>query len=171
MPGSIRTQERTNHESIDVVEIVSGQTYGDFLEQHLFRPLGTKRTGLYGSSKKVDEAEVAVGYGSASFGEVNSPVYWGETSWLVLGSGGMVSTPGDLYKWVEGIRSGRVLSNAAQKKYWTDGVLAGVNDRGFLCMYTQGPGTLMILCSNSHESMRDRASALGRALARLVLEH
>jgi CubicO group peptidase (beta-lactamase class C family) len=152
-----------------VVEIVSGQSYAEFLQEHFFGPLGMKRTGLYPLAKSFPPNEVAIGYGSVAFGAINSPACWGETSWLVMGSGGMVSNPGDLYKWVEGIRNGRVLSPAAQRKYWTGGVLAGGNDRGFLCVYTEGPGSMMFMCSNAHEKMGDRASELGRSLARIVL--
>jgi hypothetical protein len=86
-----------------------------------------------------------------------------------MGSGGMISNPGDLYKWVQALRTGKFLSPESLDKYWSKGVLAGGNDRGFLCMYTEGPDTMMIFCSNSHKSMGDRASQLGRALARLVL--
>jgi len=152
-----------------VIEIVSRQTYAEFLQEHFFEPLGMERTGLYPLTKKFDEKDVAVGYGSYGYGKVNSPASWGETSWLVMGSGGMISNPGDLYQWVAGIRSGRTLSQASQKKYWTHGVLAGGNDRGFFCIYTQGPGTMMFMCSNSHEAMGDQASEVGKSLARLVM--
>ena len=152
-----------------VVEIVSEQSYGEFLKTHFFEPAGMGRTGLYPITRRFDENEVAVGYGSNSFGEINSPIYWGETSWLVMGSGGMVSNPRDLYKWVQAIRNGKILSPAAQEKYWSSGPLSGGNDRGFFCMYTEGPGTMMFICSNSHERMNDPASQLGRGLARLVM--
>jgi CubicO group peptidase (beta-lactamase class C family) len=152
-----------------VVEIVSKQSYSEFLQKYFFNPLGMKHTGLYTYARSLPEEEVAVGYGAHRVGKINSPAYWGKTSWLVMGSGGMASNPGDLYKWVQGIRSGQVLSEAAQKKYWVDGVLAGGNDRGFFCIYTQGPGTMMFLCSNSHQSANDTARALGSSLARLVM--
>lgn len=152
-----------------IVEIVSEMPYKEFLDKYFFKPAGMDRTGLYQDSIGFKEEDVAVGYSPHKVGTINSPQYWGPTSWLVMGSGGMVSNPGDLYKWIQALRSGKFLSAASLEKYWSNGVLAGGNDRGFLCMYTEGPGSLMILCSNSHVSMGDTAAKLGRALARLVM--
>lgn len=152
-----------------IVEIVSDKSYKEFLDEHFFGPAGMDRTGLYQDSVSFKEEDVAVGYSPNKVGKINAPQYWGPTSWLVMGSGGMVSNPGDLYKWILALRSGKLLSAGSLEKYWSNGVLAGGNDRGFLCMYTEGPETLMILCSNSHASMNDRASGLARALASLVL--
>jgi CubicO group peptidase (beta-lactamase class C family) len=152
-----------------IVEIVSQKFYIAFLKEHFFVSAGMDRTGLYEDAVRFPEDDVAVGYSPNKVGKINSPPYWGPTSWLVMGSGGMVSNPGDLHKWIQALRSGKLLSTESLKMYWSNGVLAGGNDRGFLCMYTEGPSTLMILCSNSHASMRDRASQLGRALARLVM--
>jgi CubicO group peptidase (beta-lactamase class C family) len=152
-----------------IVEIVSGKPYKKFLEEYLFGPAGMDRTGLYQDAACFKEKDVAVGYSPVKVGKINSPQYWGPTSWLVMGSGGMVSNPGDLYKWIQALRRGKLLSREALAKYWSRGILAGGNDRGFLCMYTEGPGSLMILCSNSHTSLHDRAARLGRSLARLVI--
>ena len=152
-----------------VVEIVSGKPYKKFLEEYFFEPAGMDRTGLYQDAARFKEEDVAVGYSGIKAGKINAPQYWGPTSWLVMGSGGMVSNPGDLYKWIQALRRGKLLSPEALAKYWSRGVLAGGNDRGFLCIYTEGPGSLMILCSNSHTSMHDRAAQLGSSLARLVM--
>ena len=153
-----------------VVEIASKQDYADYLRERFFEPAGMRRTGLYEESRAYADA-LAAGYGGNVPTPVNTPAHWGPTSWLVMGSGGMVSNPGDLYRWMQAIRSGGLLSEASQELYWTGSVLAGGNDRGFLCVYTEhpgGPGDLVILCSNSHASPNDYASALARALVRLV---
>lgn len=152
-----------------IVEIVSGRPYKKFLDENFFGPAGMDRTGLYQDAAAFDEDEVAVGYSPNPAGKINSPQHWGPTSWLVMGSGGMVSKPGDLYKWILSLRSGKLLSASSLEKYWSHGLLAGGNDRGFLCMYTEGPENLMILCCNSHAAMDDRAASLGRALAQLVM--
>ena len=81
----------------------------------------------------------------------------------------MVSNPGDLYKWVSAIRAGELLSAASQKKFWTGGSLAGGDDRGFLCVYTEGPGTMVFLCSNSQNGRADEAQKLSRRLVALVM--
>ena len=71
-----------------IVEIVSGQGYEEFLREHFFDPAHMARTGHYPRAKGFDASEVAVGLGGNVWGEVNAPTHWGETSWLVLGSGG-----------------------------------------------------------------------------------
>jgi len=152
-----------------IVEIVSNQTYEEFLQQYFFTPAGMEHTGAYEETSGFSADSLAVGYGMQSVGKVNTPRYWGKTSWLVKGSGGMVSNPGDLYKWIRAIRSGKTLSAKAAAKYWSGGALAGSNDRGFFCLYTEGPDNLMILCSNAHTAKDDRAEPLGKALARLVM--
>jgi len=152
-----------------VVEIVSGKPYDEFLREQFFTPAGMDRTGLHQDAARFKEEKVAVGYSPMKAGKINAPQYWGPTSWLVMGSGGMVSNPGDLYKWIQAIRSEKLLSADSLKRYWSQGALAGADDRGFLCVYTEGPGSLMILCSNAFTSMKDRSARLARALVQLVM--
>jgi len=153
-----------------IVEIVSKQSYSDFLQRHFFEPAGLTRTGLHEDGARFSDDDFAVGYGGRTFGKINIPKYWGKTSWLVMGSGGMQSTPHDLYNWLEAIRRGKTLSPEAAAKYWTDGVLAGGDMRGYFCLYTEGPENLMIMCTNAHSGRGDPASALGERLVELVRE-
>ena len=151
-----------------VVEIVSGHPYGDFLRVHFFGPAGMKRTGNHEDGERFEDRTFAVGYGDRSAGRINIPKYWGRTSWLVMGSGGMQSTPLDLNRWLDAIRAGRTLRPASASSYFTDAVLLGGDDRGFLCLYTQGVQDRMILCSNAHTGPGDRVSAVGRRLVEMV---
>lgn len=153
-----------------LVEIVSGETYGGYLKRNFFDPAGMTRTGLHEDMARFPDGDFAIGYDAQSFGDVNTPRHWGRTSWLVMGSGGMASTPGDLHRWLTAIRDGRTLSPRAAGKYWTGGVLAGGDDRGFFCLYNEGPDNLMILCSNAHTRRGDLASAAGRRLVGLVMK-
>ena len=151
-----------------IVEIASGTSYGDFLESRFFAPAGMERTGFYGSDLGLDEREFAVGYGGRSAGEVNSPPHWGPTSWLVMGSGGMVSTPGDMFRWVRAIESGEILAGDALEAYRTRGVLVGGSDRGFYFLYTVGFDDAVFVASNvlGRDGIAER---VGRALAGLVV--
>jgi CubicO group peptidase (beta-lactamase class C family) len=151
-----------------IVEIVSGKPYGAFLRTSLFEPAGMTDTGLHEDAERIPDDRFAVGYEGKSAGKVNTPKHWGRTSWLVMGSGGMYSTPLDLYRWMEGIRSGRTLAAPAAAKYWSGGVLAGGDQRGYFCIYTEGPADLAILCSNAHSMRNDRATLVGERVVRLV---
>jgi CubicO group peptidase (beta-lactamase class C family) len=152
-----------------VVEIASGKGYGDFLRESFFEPAGMTRTGLHEEAARFADDQFAVGYEGRPVGALNIPKNWGRTSWLVMGSGGMQSTPMDLYRWLQALRARVTLSAAEASKYWTGGMLAGGDQRGFFCLYTEGPDPLMILCSNAQGMRGGTASAVADRLARLVM--
>jgi hypothetical protein len=100
---------------------------------------------------------------------VNSPAHWGQTSWLVLGSGGLVSTPRDLWRWREFLASGELLNERARQKLGLGGVTLkeGGNDRGFINTIGASGQDLVIVCSNSHVAMGDFAARVALAAARV----
>lgn len=149
-PGSDRAHSHSAFGVLAaIVEVVSGDSYAGFLEKNMFSPAGMKSTWHYEDIQAGDD-DVAIGYGGKSIVTPNSPKKWGKTSWLVLGSGGMVSTTGDLYRWNQAIRSGKILSPNAAKKYWHvgGGAFVGGNMHGFYTSYTTGPDTMYFLCTN-----------------------
>lgn len=91
-----------------IVERASGTGYGDFLRDSFFAPAGMERTGFYGETLGLGQADFAEGHGNQR-GLPNIPPNWGPTSWLVMGSGGMVSTLGDLRRFYAYLLSGDVL--------------------------------------------------------------
>lgn len=152
-----------------IVEIVSGQTYGEFLQHTFFEPADMKHTSLYEDTRSLDPDVLAAGYGMLKPSDPNTPAHWGKTSWLVMGSGGMVSTPMDLYRWRQAMQQSDILSAESKKEYTGGGVAVGGNSRGFFCIYTSGKSSVY-LCSNSHEDPDDMISKLGMALVRLSLK-
>ena len=146
-----------------IVELVSGQEYEAFLRVQYFKPTGMTRTGLYPHALKFDPDEVAVGYGHIRIRPVNSPVHWGRTSWLVMGSGGMVSTAADLFRWNQALRSGALLSPESTKQFRGGGIAAGDNDRGFLTLFNTDLDTIVIVCANSHEEPGDHTTQVSLA--------
>jgi len=131
-----------------ILEIVSGESYQAFTEKHIFKPLGMVDTGFYG--EVYPKERMAVGYGMRSNGKINAPPYWGPTSWLVLGSGGQVSTVGDMYRFVSGMRAGKLLDDEMRRRLFStwQGVLAGGSIFGYEILYTTDPDNMMILISN-----------------------
>ncbi len=152
-----------------IVEIVSKQSYETYLRANFFEPAGMTRTGNHESGARFADDEFAVGYEGESVGKLNIPKYWGNTSWLVMGSGGMESTPMDLYRWNQAIRSNQTLSPEAAKKYWQNAILAGGDDRGFFTLYNEGPGDTFVMSSNAHKHQGDVVSLVGRRLAEMVM--
>ena len=114
---------------------------------------------------------MAVGYSDHSSGKINAPPYWGRTSWLVMGSGGQVSTTGDMYRWHRALADGKILTGEFLERYWSPrgALLAGGDMFGFEILYTQGPETMMILVSNAGgPGGIERIQELGRSLEQLV---
>ena len=153
-----------------LVEKVSGQSYGDYVQQALFKPAGMTSTFLHEGLRGTDDRRIATGYEGQSVGQNNSPKYWGRTSWLVMGSGGMASTAEDLAKFFTAVRDGTLLSAKEVKKYGGEGGLwVGGDDRGFLCMHGERGQNMFILMSNAHAEPGDLPSAVGQQLGKMVL--
>jgi len=132
-----------------IIEIVSGQSYPAFTREHLFGPTGMKDTGFFG--ERYDEDRMAVGYGLRKDGQINAPPFWGKTSWLVMGSGGQVSTAMDMWRWLEAMQSGKILSQESVKQYLYPGsyLLNGGDMYGFEIVYAGNQSSGVILMSNA----------------------
>jgi CubicO group peptidase (beta-lactamase class C family) len=154
-----------------LTEIVSGQSYMGFLQTNFFEPAGMTRTGLYGPDARFEEADQAIGFGYSKPATPNVPLNWGPTSWLVMGSGGMVSTPMDLYRWHRFIRgTAGPLTATTRASLSSAGMSLGTTDRGFMTMSAFDGDTIIIACTNRFESRANPAHQVVRGLGRLVAE-
>jgi hypothetical protein len=97
-----------------IVEKVSGQSYGDFLRENFFQPLGMTNTGVCHAN--LDLPHEALGYALETNGfepALNTnPSSFG-------GAGALYSTVEDLYRWNEGIFNGRVLDPVSLQPAFT----------------------------------------------------
>ncbi|MFK7806131.1 MAG: serine hydrolase domain-containing protein [Anaerolineae bacterium] len=99
-----------------IIEIVSGQSFPDYLHQNLFDPAGMVQTGFYNDAKWL-ELTVANGYNNGQdFGSAATRPgpYWG-----LIGFGGVLSTTGDLYLWSQALAENKILSAASREKLFT----------------------------------------------------
>lgn len=92
-----------------IIERVSGQPYGDFVEQHLFQPLGMTHSG-YGAPA----AGMALGYSS---GSAKDPVAIDISAFYA--AGGLYSTAEDLFRWNEALYNGQLLDETRLQKMLT----------------------------------------------------
>lgn len=88
-----------------VIEKASGQTYADFVAEHLFRPLGMADSGYDRHDLVLPRR--ASGYAPSPEGVVNADYV--DMS-IPQGAGGLYSTPHDLLKWEQGLFGGRLLN-------------------------------------------------------------
>jgi len=154
-----------------IIELSSKQSYQSFLKEYLFKPAGMNRTGFYRDSLWI-EGEVAIGYEGKTIGEKNSPYYWPHMTWALIGGGGMVSSVGELYKWIQALEAGKVLTEKTKEKmYDPQGnpmAYAGGNDFGFSAVVFEFPKekNYIIVATNAHDNVS--ATSLGRQISRIL---
>jgi CubicO group peptidase (beta-lactamase class C family) len=97
-----------------LLEKISGQTYGDFLQQNIFTPLGMADSGI--DSNAVILLQRAQGYQPSAHG-IRNAGYISMT--IPFSAGALYSTTGDLLKWEQGLFGGKVLQPASLTKMTT----------------------------------------------------
>jgi CubicO group peptidase (beta-lactamase class C family) len=100
-----------------VVEKASGQPYGDFLRQRIFKPLGMKHTLAYEQGKN-EVPRRAFGHGPVKDGTGWRETDQSSTS-AVLGDGGIYTNLDDLKKWVKALDRYRLLNAEEMKPAYT----------------------------------------------------
>lgn len=131
-PGERREHSHSAYGLLaSVIERVSRVAYLQFLRENFFDPAGMTRTFEYGDAHGLGLDAFAVGGGPSSIGLPNISPNWGPTSWLVKGSGGMVSTLDDLLRFYEFVRTSGVLEPRYAAIFLGPSVNFDGSDRGF----------------------------------------
>jgi len=94
-----------------LIEKVSGQTYAQFLQDNIFKPLGMSGSGY--DSNAVVIPHRAAGYGPGPNGPVNAAFLH---MTIPHGAGALYSTTEDLLRWNRALYGGKLLSAASLKK-------------------------------------------------------
>lgn len=97
-----------------IIEKVSGKSYDQYLKENFFDPLKMTSTGVHASTLALDNE--ARGYMNTA-GIYANALNW-DMSWAG-GAGALYSTLEDLYRWNEGLFSGKVLSEKSLKAAFT----------------------------------------------------
>jgi CubicO group peptidase (beta-lactamase class C family) len=100
-----------------IVEEVSGLPFEKYLQQRIFKPAGMTSTG-YAWDSRIDNAPLAIGYTGDKLEELR-PTPRETDVWGNRGASNIVTTVGDLHKWIQGLRKNRVLSEQVKKKMFT----------------------------------------------------
>lgn len=100
-----------------VIELASGQDYESFLNAHLFEPAGMKQTGYF--IPQWEEHSIASGYVHRTE-HVGTMIEryrkFGKITWTLKGNGGIHSTPGDMFKWYQALKSHKIISKESFEK-------------------------------------------------------
>ncbi len=108
-PGSQFAYSNSNYILLAaIIEQISGQPYCNYMQQHIFKPLGMENTRC-----NVDQDnKMAVGY---SRNDKASPISWTQ----VQGAGSLISNTHDLILWNQAIRSQQLLSAESWQRIFT----------------------------------------------------
>ena len=101
-----------------VIESASGTSYREFMRRTVFPAAGLRSTGFWGRDGIVVSAcRPARGYDE--LGPVTDLERLSGDTWNDIGSGQIVSTVEDLYRWQESLVAGRIIPDAQLKKMFT----------------------------------------------------
>lgn len=90
-----------------IIETTSGQSYADYLQEHIIQPLGLQNTGVYQGSRVVERQAVPYKVSSNGVAETQRSKHLGENA-----GGGMYATVDDLYRFVLALEQHELLSPA-----------------------------------------------------------
>ena len=115
-PGAQHAYNNTGYVLLGyIIEKASGQTYADYLQQHIFTPLGLKHTGY-------DDTRTLLPNRAAGYG-VDDGV-WFNSDYISMtlphAAGSLYSNVDDLLTWQEALFSGKVISPASFAAMTTD---------------------------------------------------
>jgi CubicO group peptidase (beta-lactamase class C family) len=100
-----------------IIEKLSGQTYGEFLKQNIFDPLGMNDTGHDGNPDALITNR-ASGYVPTGVTEVENVPYM---DWSIkTGNGSIYSTVEDLYRWDRALYTERILKKASLEQMFKE---------------------------------------------------
>jgi len=132
-PGAKFEYSSSNYELLGkIIETVSGKSYGDFLRERIFEPLGMQGSGLDRDGLVLSRR--AQGYVSKRGGGGLEKAEYGSLS-VPWSAGAIYSTSEDLWRWQRGLYGGRLLSAASLRQMTTPrlgaygmGVFVGATD-------------------------------------------
>ncbi|HSM96974.1 MAG TPA: serine hydrolase [Rhizomicrobium sp.] len=114
-PGTKFAYDNTGYVVLGyVIEEVSGESYADYIQQHIFAPLEMKDSG-YDKPDPIIRKRAAGYYWRK--GQWHRPPYISMT--VPFAAGGLYSTVGDLLIWDQALYSGKLLSAASLKEMFT----------------------------------------------------
>ncbi len=174
-----------------IVEKVSGLSFSEFTEKEVFKPLGMKNTYVYSYKKDTIREQQLIGYRLyRGWRHIKIP---GTVNDAVVGDKNVYATTEDLYKWVEGLNSGKLLSEETVQMMYSKGknkygyeIPYGLGFRlsrwgeekiyhygkwnGFSTGIVQYPADDLVLIVLEHTSFNGMTS-LNANLKKLVLKH
>ncbi len=117
-PGTRYAYSNSNYNVLAaVIERVSGRSYGAFMAENIFDPLGLRDTAHHGDAQAVIP-RLAAGYAPAGGDGLERAPY---LDWSIkTGNGSIFSTADDLAKWDEALYGDTLLNGISREKMFTE---------------------------------------------------
>lgn len=117
-PGERFSYSNSNYEVLAfIIEKVSDKSYGEFLKENIFDPLGMKDTGHDGNAAAIIKNR-ALGYATAGLDGPEKVGYLDFT--IKTGSGSLYTTVADLYKWDLALNTEKILKKSSLHKMFAE---------------------------------------------------
>lgn len=120
-PGEKYSYSNTGYSILGrIIELVSGQSYEVFLNEHLFTPAGMLQTGYL--LPKWNTKQISRGYNRNVLDAGSTITRYQETgdvNWHLKGNGGINSTQNDMLLWYKALKTNKILTPESFKKLTT----------------------------------------------------
>ncbi|ETT66940.1 serine hydrolase domain-containing protein [Paenibacillus sp. FSL H8-0457] len=118
-PGTTYSYHNPNYVLLaNLVESISGERFSDYLNRHIFKPLGMNHTYSVSTTHQINGNE-AIPPGHYSI--LGRSVSRSEPLWFIDGPAGIVSTAEDMSRWMIAQYSGDLLPPALMKQFHSAG--------------------------------------------------
>ena len=115
-PGDNWSYSNSNYHLLGmIIHKVTGKTYGDFLRERVFTPLGMTHTCVYPTDGTVPHLAVGYNWNKDKL-EPQGPV---APTLRAFSGGGLISTVPDLIKWDAALSTAKLLKRSTLQQMWT----------------------------------------------------
>jgi CubicO group peptidase (beta-lactamase class C family) len=121
-PGSEFLYSNTGYDVLGaLIERVSGQSYPDFMNEHVFSPLGMTHSFSLPNAERRNQSDVALSYWEDDNGQ---PAYCEPDPMdNIPGSGGIYSSLGDMVLYDQALHTDNLVKQSTLAEAFTDGML------------------------------------------------
>ena len=102
-----------------IVERVSGQSFEDYMSEHIFKPLGMDDSFVYSFDHDTVKANQLAGF--RRYGRTRKFEIPGTVNDGTVGDKNVYASANDLYKWITGLNNGLVVSPESLEQMYTRG--------------------------------------------------
>ncbi len=154
-PGTRQAYDNTGYYLLGyLIEKISGQTYGDFLKEHIFEPLGMHSTQANDPYKIIPHR--SSGY-TQKGGAIKNAEYYSPTG--TYAGGVVVSSLNDLIAFNHSLYSDQLLTQASRELLWTPHPSIENNESQF--NYALGYGWFLVTTENGRKFAGHNGSMVG----------